>query len=94
MSGLFDSLAYPPRDPLVCDVEAVRLSNQTERIVERLREGPATARQLLAIALNYRARISDARKAGYDVRLVKRDYESGKTQYALFVAGREYQPCP
>jgi hypothetical protein len=91
MSGLFDNLAYPPRDPLVCDVEAVRLSNQTERIVERLREGPATARQLLVIALNYRARVSDARKGGHDIRVVKRDYGKGKTQYALFVQGREYK---
>lgn len=38
-----------------------RLARQNTAILNRLREGPATNRQLAEIALNYRARISELR---------------------------------
>lgn len=47
--------------------EINRLASQNDRILARLKRGPATARELAGISLNYRARISDARKAGYAI---------------------------
>ena len=38
-----------------------RLTAQNAAILARLRQGPATARDLIDIALNYRARISEIR---------------------------------
>ncbi len=44
-----------------------RRSAQKRKILARLLEGPATARDLVEIAVNYRARISDLRKQGVDI---------------------------
>jgi hypothetical protein len=75
------------RDTHVLDkVEQVRLSGQSLRILERLQSGPATNRELAEISLKYTGRISDLRKAGYDVRVVEQDRATGRTLYALVVA--------
>lgn len=63
--------------------EQRRLSGQSLRILERLRQGPATNRELAAIGLKYTSRISDLRKAGYDVRVVHRLRDTGLTIYRL-----------
>lgn len=39
-----------------------------QTILERLQKGPATSRELVDIAFGYRQRISDLRKAGYNVK--------------------------
>ena len=71
-------------DPVV-DVqpEKRRVSKQCALILARLREGPATNRELAAISLKYTSRISDARKTGYDIRVVSQDRASGLTVYEL-----------
>lgn len=54
-------------------------AKQLTEILGLLRLRPATARELVAIAVNYRARISDARKAGYRIECREcRDHESGR----------------
>ena len=64
-------------------VEAPRLSRQCRLILERLRTGPATNRELSGIALKYTGRLSELRQAGYDVRVIQRDHESGLNTYRL-----------
>ena len=72
------------RDSHVTDVaEQTRLSNQSARILARLQVGPATNRELAEISLKYTGRISDLRKAGYDVKVIERDHATGRTVYAL-----------
>jgi hypothetical protein len=60
-----------------------RLSRQCRLILARLRRGPATNRELAALALKYTGRISDLRKRGHDVRLLSQDHESGVAVYGL-----------
>lgn len=64
-------------------VEQSRLSKQCYQILELLRQGPATNVQLAGIALKYTSRISDLRKAGYDVRVTSRNRTTGVTVYQL-----------
>jgi hypothetical protein len=63
--------------------ELRRLSGQCAAILARLHQGPASNFDLAQISLKYTSRISDIRKAGYDVRVVERDYASGRTVYRL-----------
>jgi hypothetical protein len=63
--------------------EARRLSGQCAAILARLHQGPATNRELAGLSLKYTSRLSDLRAAGYDVRVVERDYASGRTVYRL-----------
>jgi hypothetical protein len=71
------------RDSRVTDpAEQRRLSRQSVAILLRLQQGSATARELAALSLNYRARCSDLRHAGYDVRC-DYDKESGLSVYRL-----------
>jgi guanylate kinase len=73
-----------PRDSHVLDVrEQRRLTGQSLRILERLRQGPATNRELAAISLKYTSRNSDLRKAGYDVQVIEHDRKTGLAVYAL-----------
>ncbi|NLX57310.1 MAG: hypothetical protein GXY58_19545 [Planctomycetaceae bacterium] len=58
-------------------VERPRLTGQNAAILERLKRGPATNRELAAISLKYTSRISDLRAAGYDVVVVDRDRATG-----------------
>jgi hypothetical protein len=70
--------------------EKARLTGQLVAIVERLRRGRASNKELShKYACKYTGRISDLRKSGYDVRCVKRDVASGLTWYALFENGVE-----
>lgn len=77
------------RDHLDCAVSRApaemrpRLSDQCRAILARLKEGPATNRELAAYALKYSGRISDLRKAGYCVEVVSHDHKTGLVTYRL-----------
>jgi len=63
--------------------ELRRLSGQNGDILARLQHGPATNFELAQLSIKYTSRISDLRKAGYDVKVIERDYTSGMTLYKL-----------
>lgn len=74
----------PVRDTHVLDpLEQRRLSKQSAEILARLQQGPATNSELAKIALKYTSRISDLRKAGYNVQVCSRDGATGLTVYRL-----------
>lgn len=75
-----------PTDPNVDPRDVPRLSRQCELILERLRRGPATNRELAAIALKYTGRLSDARQNGHDIRVLRRN-AAGVFWYGLYVGG-------
>lgn len=91
--NLFDPAPDEPAIPLNPTVPAPavkRLSRQCVAILDRLKQGRATNRELVGIALKYTGRLSEIRQAGYDVRCVEHDQETGLTRYALFGSdGRE-----
>jgi hypothetical protein len=98
MAGLFDDLPAPPTAgpyrPVTLNVTVPaaavkRLTPQCRAIIDRLRRGRATNAELCAIGLKYNARISELRQAGYDLRCVEHDHETGVARYALFEGGRE-----
>ena len=60
-----------------------RLSRQCEAILARLKEGPATNRELADIAMKYTSRISDLRKAGHAVTVFDQDHAAGFARYRL-----------
>jgi hypothetical protein len=64
-------------------IETPRLGKQCRAILERLRQGPATNRELAAISLKYTGRISDLRKSGFDIPSPKQDRKSGLAVYEL-----------
>jgi len=62
----------PKRRPAVCGPRVVepkreRRLSQKQRILERLRHGPATNHELNAIGFRYGARVKELRDAGYKV---------------------------
>jgi hypothetical protein len=61
------ALSVPPRDPNIAPFDVPRATSQNERILERLREGPATNAELVRISLNFTGRISDLRAAGHTI---------------------------
>ncbi len=63
--------------------EKPRLGGQCRAILERLRQGPATNRELATISLKYTGRISDLRKSGYNIVVVSRDRKTGIVWYEL-----------
>jgi hypothetical protein len=63
--------------------EARRLGKQCASILARLQQGAASNFELASLSLKYTSRISDLRRAGYDVRVVERDYATGRTVYKL-----------
>jgi hypothetical protein len=63
--------------------ERPRLGGQCRAILERLRRGRATNRELAGISLKYTGRISDLRKSGYEIVVVSRDRKTGLTWYEL-----------
>lgn len=69
--------------------ERPRLAHQCGAILERVARGRVTNSELARMALNYRARISELRQAGHDVRVVERNRKTGLVWYGLFAAGRE-----
>ena len=70
--------------------EQDRLGRQCELILDRLRRGPATNRELSGLSLKYTSRISDLRAKGHDVVLTGHDRDTGLTWYAL--RPRQAQP--
>lgn len=83
--SLFDA---PPRpipaaDPSVPKEARKRLSAQCRTILQRLRTGPATNRELSCMALRYTNRIQEIREAGYVVVLVDHNHKTGLTHYRL-----------
>ena len=76
-----------PCDPNADAADVPRLSKQCLAILERLKRGRATNADLVIIALKYTGRISDLRKAGYDIRVVDKD--AGTFTYALFLNNQE-----
>lgn len=56
-----------PCDPNVKPADVARLSTQAVMILNRLKRGPASNRELSSIALKYTSRISDIRAAGIEV---------------------------
>lgn len=64
-------------------VEVRRLAGQNGAILERLQRGPCTREEIAAIGRNPTARISDLRKAGYNVQCVEHNRVTGFTRYAL-----------
>ena len=49
------------------EAEMKRLQSQSERIITRLRQGPATNYELADISLKYTGRVSELRKRGYHI---------------------------
>ena len=58
-----------------------RRPTQIDALLGRLRLGPATNRELVGIAINYRARVSDARSLGHVIEVEPAD--GGLTVYRL-----------
>lgn len=86
-SMLFDE-SMPSLPPMRVNVsvsvaETPRLSNQCRLILDRLREGNATNRELSQISLKYTGRVSDLRAAGYVIEVIARSHETGLNVYAL-----------
>ncbi|MDE2097681.1 MAG: hypothetical protein KGL39_10570 [Patescibacteria group bacterium] len=91
--GLFDAPtapgSFPPCDPCVPEESLPRLSRQCREILERLRRGRASNDELSKISRKYTSRISDIRKADFDVRCMDLDHKTGLAWYALFETGLE-----
>lgn len=64
--------------------ERKRLSEQCQKIVDALSKRAMTNDELSRISRKYTSRISDIRAAGYDIRCVYHDRETGLTRYQLF----------
>ena len=73
--------AIEPCDPNVVAVDQPRLRGQNGLILERLRRGPATNDELARISRKYTSRVSDIRKAGYEVTCERKS--GGLTVYRL-----------
>lgn len=74
--------AHPfPAEERAQKVKEKRLSNQCQRILERLQKGPATNVELAAISLKYTSRISDLRKLGHVIECKR--LGGGLTRYTL-----------
>ena len=67
----------------VAPEEAPRLSKQCREILERLKQGPATNRDLAGLSLKYTSRVSDLRAAGFKIEVVERNHQSGLNVYEL-----------
>ena len=74
--------APPPRDPNLSKAAVARVSRQALEVLEQLRKGPKTNRELLEVAIRYGSRIHDLRKAGYTIDK-EEDHKTGLTLYKL-----------
>jgi hypothetical protein len=63
--------------------ERRRLSKQNAEILARLQRGSASNSELAEMALNYRARISELRQAGFNVECFDRNRETGYARYRI-----------
>lgn len=70
-------------DSSLSNEERPRLGAQNQAILTRLRQGPATNTELAEIALKYSSRISDLRKAGYNVVCASYSRKTGIAVYEL-----------
>jgi hypothetical protein len=82
-----DRLGLPEKSttPLI----RTKAGSQNNRILDRLRLGRMTSREMSRISLKYTSRISELRSGNYDIRVVSIDRRSGLSIYALFVDGLE-----
>lgn len=62
---LFDRPAVAFADPSLSEAEKLRMSPQHLKIVDRLREGPATNLELGMISQRFGARLHELKKAGF-----------------------------
>lgn len=72
--------------PIRMNVPAVmkpRLTTQCQAILERLTWGPATNRELSALALKYTNRVSELNKAGYRITCYDHNRRTGLAWYRL-----------
>lgn len=81
--SLFDIPAVPVAPACILEPERKRLSGQNLAILDALRRGPMRNTDLALIALKYTSRLSDLRKAGYEVRIQSRDTKTGVVVYEL-----------
>ena len=72
--------------------ERARLATQCNRILARLREGPASNADLAALSLKYTSRISDLRAAGHRIDCVSHDPATGRCCYRLLETGFDLVP--
>jgi hypothetical protein len=77
---LFASPVIPSRAPCA---DRPRLSRQNAVILARLQQGPVSNRELSGLSLNYKARISELRQAGYPVACFNRNHATGHSMYRL-----------
>ena len=84
--SLFDLPAVPIAPACIPEPERKRLSGQNLTILEALRRGPMRNTDLALIALKYTSRLSDIRKAGYEVRIKERNTATGVVVYELVEA--------
>lgn len=81
-ASLFDVIdKLPATDPNVQSSDKKRLSGQNRKILELLKRGPATGRELAAISMKYTSRVSDLRKAGCEIECKQRP--GGNSLYTL-----------
>jgi hypothetical protein len=73
-----------PTDPNVNKEDAPRLAGQNLAILERLRQGPATNKELAEMSLKYTSRLSDLRANGFTVKCERKT--GGLTVYTLEAA--------
>ena len=90
LPSLFDPPITRMTDPESSHIAATKLIksgrrvSQKQKILERLQQGPATNTELVKIAINYRARVSDLRLDGYDI-ICKQNSDNGVTEYYIEV---------
>lgn len=70
-----------------------RAKDGWKKILARLRQGPATNRDLSDVCFSYRQRVSDLRKRGFTVICDDDKENPGRTLYTL-VEGEQSAPAP
>jgi hypothetical protein len=75
-----EKLPDPPATTLT-PTDRTRLNAQSQKILERLRQGPVMNVELAGIALKYTSRISDLRKLGHTIACTR--IGGGATLYTL-----------
>jgi hypothetical protein len=80
---LFDPQFVPAASAAIPQPERKRLTGQNLAILDALKRGPMRNTDLALIALKYTSRLSDIRKAGYEVRVKCHDRQTGVVVYEL-----------
>ncbi|MCE5277177.1 MAG: hypothetical protein ABFD92_16740 [Planctomycetaceae bacterium] len=78
-------------EPHVADAaDKARLTDQNARVLERLRQGPATGVELAAISLKYTSRVSEVRAylARCGMTVVCRRHQGGQSVYLIEKASK------